>query len=126
MLADERTRTETHHEWVLHSPAHESDVDAAWAEARNRHAQETTRDVSDVHFRCDGEETIVIGYTVGGDHECDWKQRAETARARLEAAEGKVARAQHCADVWAVNPSHPPMNAREALLAALADTEAGA
>jgi hypothetical protein len=101
MLADERTRTEVHHEWLLHSPAHESDVHAAWTEANGRRAfQEGHRGLSDVEFRCDGDDTIVIGYSVEGEpaparRECtahcggverdrdEWERRSGVQRATL-------------------------------------------
>lgn len=101
MLADERTRVVTHHEWVLPavSPVHESDVRTALAIANSRCAAESARAKTDVHVEC-GDEVIVVGYTVEGGPqpargECDascgdverdrdeWRRRAEAFGARL-------------------------------------------
>lgn len=89
MLADERTRTETHREWILTSPAHDDDVSAARAEANARWLEDcNTFSVSAVEFRSrDGE--IVIGYTVDGeplrgcDASCASGARLDLARAAL-------------------------------------------
>ncbi len=151
MLADQRTRTVTHHEWILHSPAHESDVNAALIDARGRHAfQEGHRGLSDVEFRCDGDDTIVIGYAVEGEpapvhRECtadcddverdrdEWERRALAAEAkvaRVAALAETWAQTQHIALRWAAPESpgevhiRPVHEAAELLLAALAGDEA--
>lgn len=62
MQADERTRTVTHHEWVLPSPAHHSEVAKALAVA-NQKRQAEPGYPTDIEFT-HGDDEIVIGYSV--------------------------------------------------------------
>lgn len=134
MLADEQTRVVIHREWVFPAPVHESDVEAALAAARARHAQESAG-VSDITFRA-SEDFLAIGYTV----ECEsipdgWERRARDAEAKLArvaALAGTWSQNRHIALKWAEpeSPSEvhirPVHEAADLLLAALADPEAAA
>ena len=64
MIADERTRTVTHREWVLQVPVHHSEVAKALAVAARRRETEPGS-TTDIEFTC-GDDEIVIGYSVAG------------------------------------------------------------
>lgn len=64
MQADERTRTVTHREWVLPTPAHHSEVAKALAVAHQERQAEPGYP-TDIEFT-HGDDEIVIGYSVAG------------------------------------------------------------
>lgn len=105
MHADERTRTITHREWVLPTPAHHSEVAKALAVA-NRKREAEPGYPTDLVFT-HGDDEIVIGYSVAVQpgplgEAVDQILRAERDeyRRRAEFFEATIKRARRLAVHW--------------------------